>query len=167
MAFRNYRSMTKRRPVPVTLRGLPPRKQERRSSSPCSCYGPATYRTMTGGYEIKLDGYRAIAFKSAGKLHLRSRHNNDMAIRSHALIDLREKLRRERERPKRTAPSRFRGERLPQARPHRPARLKPASSSRCGGWCWLRSRRSAVWSACHRCIRRCAARPGPTPDRPA
>ena len=31
--------------------------------------------------EIKLDGYRAIAFKSAGKLHLHSRNNNDMAAR--------------------------------------------------------------------------------------
>jgi bifunctional non-homologous end joining protein LigD len=31
--------------------------------------------------EIKLDGYRAIAFKSAGKLHLRSRNDNDMAAR--------------------------------------------------------------------------------------
>ena len=31
--------------------------------------------------EIKLDGYRAIAFKSAGKLELRSRNDNDMAVR--------------------------------------------------------------------------------------
>jgi len=31
--------------------------------------------------EIKLDGYRAIAFKSAGKIHLRSRNDNDMAVR--------------------------------------------------------------------------------------
>ena len=31
--------------------------------------------------EIKLDGYRAIAFKSAGKLYLRSRNDNDMAAR--------------------------------------------------------------------------------------
>jgi bifunctional non-homologous end joining protein LigD len=31
--------------------------------------------------EIKLDGYRAIAFKSAGKLHLHSRNDNDMAAR--------------------------------------------------------------------------------------
>jgi DNA ligase D-like protein (predicted ligase) len=31
--------------------------------------------------EIKLDGYRAIAFKSAGKLFLRSRNDNDMAAR--------------------------------------------------------------------------------------
>ncbi len=31
--------------------------------------------------EIKLDGYRAIAFKSARKLELRSRNDNDMAVR--------------------------------------------------------------------------------------
>jgi DNA ligase D-like protein (predicted ligase) len=31
--------------------------------------------------EIKLDGYRAIAFKSAGKLELRSRNDNDMTVR--------------------------------------------------------------------------------------
>jgi ATP-dependent DNA ligase len=31
-------------------------------------------------YEIKLDGYRAIAFKSGGKVHLRSRNDNDFAV---------------------------------------------------------------------------------------
>ena len=32
-------------------------------------------------YELKVDGYRAIAFKTAGKLHLRSRNDNDFATR--------------------------------------------------------------------------------------
>ncbi len=32
-------------------------------------------------HEIKLDGYRAIAFKTAGKVHLRSRNDNDFSIR--------------------------------------------------------------------------------------
>jgi DNA ligase D-like protein (predicted ligase) len=32
-------------------------------------------------YEIKLDGYRALAFKSGEKLSLRSRNNNDFALR--------------------------------------------------------------------------------------
>jgi ATP-dependent DNA ligase len=32
-------------------------------------------------YEIKLDGYRAIAFKAGGKLQLRSRNDNHFALR--------------------------------------------------------------------------------------
>jgi bifunctional non-homologous end joining protein LigD len=36
-------------------------------------------------YEIKLDGYRAIAFKSGGKIHLRSRNDNDFAARYPAI----------------------------------------------------------------------------------
>lgn len=32
-------------------------------------------------YELKLDGYRAIAFKSAGRLYLRSRNDNDFSVR--------------------------------------------------------------------------------------
>jgi bifunctional non-homologous end joining protein LigD len=32
-------------------------------------------------YQLKLDGYRAIAFKSDGKIHLRSRNDNDFSAR--------------------------------------------------------------------------------------
>src|SRR3982750_4780584 len=32
-------------------------------------------------YQLKFDGYRAIAFKTGGKLHLRSRNDNDFSIR--------------------------------------------------------------------------------------
>jgi ATP-dependent DNA ligase len=32
-------------------------------------------------YELKLDGYRAIAFKSGGKVYLRSRNGNDFGSR--------------------------------------------------------------------------------------
>jgi len=32
-------------------------------------------------YELKLDGYRAIAFKTGGRLHLRSRNDNDFSVR--------------------------------------------------------------------------------------
>jgi bifunctional non-homologous end joining protein LigD len=30
-------------------------------------------------YQLKLDGYRAIAFKTAGKVYLRSRNDNDFS----------------------------------------------------------------------------------------
>jgi bifunctional non-homologous end joining protein LigD len=32
-------------------------------------------------YQLKLDGYRAIAFKAGGKVHLRSRNDNDFSAR--------------------------------------------------------------------------------------
>ena len=32
-------------------------------------------------YELKLDGYRAIAFKNNGKVQLRSRNNKDFSTR--------------------------------------------------------------------------------------
>jgi bifunctional non-homologous end joining protein LigD len=32
-------------------------------------------------YQLKLDGYRAVAFKAGGRLHLRSRNNNDFSVR--------------------------------------------------------------------------------------
>ena len=31
-------------------------------------------------YEIKLDGYRAVAFRTGGKVHLRSRNDNDFCL---------------------------------------------------------------------------------------
>jgi len=36
-------------------------------------------------YELKLDGYRAIAFKSAGAVHLRSRNNSDFNLKYPAI----------------------------------------------------------------------------------
>ena len=38
-------------------------------------------------YEIKHDGYRAVAFKTGGKLHLRSRNDNDFATRYPAIAN--------------------------------------------------------------------------------
>ena len=32
-------------------------------------------------YQLKLDGYRAIAFKTGGKIHMRSRNDKDFSIR--------------------------------------------------------------------------------------
>jgi bifunctional non-homologous end joining protein LigD len=37
-------------------------------------------------YELKLDGYRAIAFKSGGKVYLRSRNDNDFAVRYPSIV---------------------------------------------------------------------------------
>ena len=37
-------------------------------------------------YELKLDGYRAIAFKTKGQVHLRSRNDNDFSLRYPSVI---------------------------------------------------------------------------------
>ena len=37
-------------------------------------------------YQLKLDGYRAVAFKTASTIHLRSRNDNDFAVRYPALM---------------------------------------------------------------------------------
>jgi ATP-dependent DNA ligase len=37
-------------------------------------------------YEIKMDGYRAIAFKSGGTLQLRSRNDNDFGLRYRSVV---------------------------------------------------------------------------------
>ena len=38
-------------------------------------------------YQLKLDGYRAIAFKNGGKTYLRSRNDNDFSLRYRAVVD--------------------------------------------------------------------------------
>ena len=43
-------------------------------------------------YQLKLDGYRAIAFKTGRKLHLRSRNDKDFAIRYPAVVKALTKL---------------------------------------------------------------------------
>jgi ATP-dependent DNA ligase len=37
-------------------------------------------------YELKLDGYRAVAIKSGGKVQLRSRNDNDFSLRYPAIV---------------------------------------------------------------------------------
>src|SRR3981081_3373857 len=43
-------------------------------------------------YQIKFDGFRAIAFKTGGKLHLRSRNDNDFSVRYPAVVNALAKL---------------------------------------------------------------------------
>jgi len=38
-------------------------------------------------YELKLDGYRALAIKSGGKVQLRSRNDKDFNVRYPALVE--------------------------------------------------------------------------------
>jgi ATP-dependent DNA ligase len=37
-------------------------------------------------YQLKFDGYRAIAFKTGGKVYLRSRNDNDFGVRYPAVV---------------------------------------------------------------------------------
>jgi ATP-dependent DNA ligase len=38
-------------------------------------------------YQLKFDGYRAIAFKTGGEVHLRSRNNNDFSRRYRSVLE--------------------------------------------------------------------------------
>ena len=38
-------------------------------------------------YQLELDGYRAIAFKTGGRVHLRSRNDNDFSVRYPAVVN--------------------------------------------------------------------------------
>ena len=43
-------------------------------------------------YELKLDGYRAIAFKRNGAVHLRSRNDNDFNVMHPSVVEALKKL---------------------------------------------------------------------------
>ena len=43
-------------------------------------------------YDLKLDGYRAIAFNRQGTVHLRSRNNKDFSVRCPAVVTALAKL---------------------------------------------------------------------------
>lgn len=43
-------------------------------------------------FELKLDGYRAIAFRRNGVVHLRSRNDNDFNVRYPAVVNALAKL---------------------------------------------------------------------------
>jgi len=60
----------------------------RGSSSRCCSSERRSRRTShrTWEYQLKFDGYRAIAFKTAGNLHLRSRINNDLSVRFATIV---------------------------------------------------------------------------------
>src|SRR5271163_1926393 len=54
---------------------------------PMACLEVASLPIGTGWeYELKLDGYRAIAFKTRNRVHLRSRNGKDFAQRYPALV---------------------------------------------------------------------------------
>jgi ATP-dependent DNA ligase len=66
----------------VTLRGVAIKRSKAAFVEPMLLLKSSSLPDDDGWIrEIKLDGYRAIAFKSAGKLELRSRNDNDMAVR--------------------------------------------------------------------------------------
>ena len=57
------------------------------SLSRCSCFGRTGYlRAHSGDTRLKLDGFRAIAFKSDGKVHLRSRNDKDFNSKYPAIV---------------------------------------------------------------------------------
>src|SRR5215510_12638026 len=43
-------------------------------------------------YQLKLDGYRAVAFRTGGRLHLRSRNDNDFSVRYPSIVRGLEKM---------------------------------------------------------------------------
>ena len=43
-------------------------------------------------YQLKLDGYRAVAFRTGGTVHLRSRNDNDFSVRSQSRVDFSPRL---------------------------------------------------------------------------
>ena len=63
------------------------RRPKRNSSSPCCSFAPSGFpRDRTGLYELKLDGYRALAIKSYGVAHLRSRNNKSFDGKYPAIV---------------------------------------------------------------------------------
>src|SRR5215471_13081990 len=69
-------SMLRMAAAKTTARFIPPMLLLRRERLP---EGPGWLN------ELKLDGYRALAIKTGGKVHLRSRNDNDFATRYPAL----------------------------------------------------------------------------------
>jgi ATP-dependent DNA ligase len=55
--------------------------------NPC-CFSKLSdcQREAGGAYELKQDGYRALAIKTGGKVHLRSRNDDDFNFRYPAVV---------------------------------------------------------------------------------
>jgi hypothetical protein len=80
-------------PFPIGVGGTPSfklqpcrnRRQKPPSSSPC-CFSKLSDFQREANGPTKLDGYRALAIKAGGKVHLRSRNDNDFNLRYPAVV---------------------------------------------------------------------------------
>jgi hypothetical protein len=66
--------------------GCPPLQPLPASSNRCCCSARTNYRRARTGSTSCFDGFRAIAFKSGGKVHLRSGNDKDFNSKDAAVV---------------------------------------------------------------------------------